>query len=390
MTPAARVAAAIDVLDRWEAGEDRAEPLLRRWGRANRFAGSGDRRALADIVYECLRRRRSLAWLSGAVGGRAMTHGLALASGWPVGAIFSGEGHAPAALSAEELEGRAPDDAPDPVRFDHPDWLEAPLKAALGPRYAASMAALGVRAPVDLRANRLKGGRVAALEALAGAGIAAAPLEAPDAIRCPPGARIAASRAFSEGLVEPQDEASQAGAAFAAPRPGETVLDFCAGGGGKSLAFASLMGGEGRIVAHDSAPGRMRDLPARAARAGASIEIAPDLAALDGLRSRVDLVFVDAPCSGSGAWRRDPEAKWRLTPQILATRLDEQRAAFKGALAYLAPGGRIVYATCALLAEENGAQARWMAAEHGLKLDAELSRAPDEGADGFYAARLIR
>lgn len=390
MTPAARVAAAIGVMDRWEAGEDRAEPILRRWGRSNRFAGSGDRRAIADIVYDCLRRRRSLAWLSGASGGRAMAHGLALASGWPVDAIFSGEGHAPARLSADEMTGRAPGDAPDPVRFDHPDWLEAPLKTALGACYAASMAALGARAPVDLRANRLKGGRVAALEALAEAGIEATPLYGPDAIRCPPGARIAASRAFIEGLVEPQDEASQDGAAFAAPVAGETILDFCAGGGGKSLAFASLTGGGGRIVAYDVAPGRMRDLPARAARAGAVIEIAADIAALAGLRGRADLVFVDAPCSGSGAWRRDPEAKWRLTPAMLSTRLDEQRAAFKGALDYLAPDGRIIYATCSLFIEENGAQARHLAAEQGLQLEAELIRTPDKGADGFYAARLTR
>lgn len=388
MTPAARAAAAIGLLDDWLAGAGRAEPLLRAWGRANRYAGSGDRRAIADIVYDGLRRRRSLARLSGAAGGRGIVHGMALAEGWPVGDIFSGARHAPAPLTPEEA--RAPEGAPpDPVRFDHPDWLLAPLRDSLGPRYEAAMTALGARAPVDLRANRLKGGRDAALAALAADGIEAAPLGPDDAIRCPPGAPVARSRAYLDGLVEPQDEASQAGAGFAAPRAGELVLDFCAGGGGKALAFASLTGGAGRVIAHDVAPGRMRDLPARAARAGARIEIA-DAAGLAALKGAADMVFVDAPCSGSGAWRRDPEAKWTLTPERLAARIADQRDAFAAALDCLRPDGRIVYATCSILRAENGDQARALAVRHGLALEAELIRLPDEGADGFYAARLTR
>ncbi|MFV0474845.1 MAG: RsmB/NOP family class I SAM-dependent RNA methyltransferase [Pikeienuella sp.] len=388
MTPAARAAAAIGILDALIAGEGRAEPLLRAWGRANRYAGSKDRRAVADIVYDGLRRPRSLGWRSGASGGRGIVHGLALAEGRGVEEIFSGARHAPSPLVDEERRAPA-GDPPDPVRHDHPDWLLAPLRESLGARYGACLMALGGRAPVDLRANRLKGGREAALAALAEDGIAAEPLGAADAIRCPPGAPVARSRAYRDGLVEPQDEASQAGAAFAAPAPGETVLDFCAGGGGKALAFASLMGGRGRIVAHDVAPARMRDLPSRAARAGARIEIA-DAAGLGRLKAAVDLVFVDAPCSGSGAWRRDPEAKWSLTPETLDRRIEDQRAAFAAALDYMRPGGRIVYATCSILAAENGAQARALAARHGLTLEAELIRLPDEGADGFYAARLAR
>lgn len=360
------------------------EPLLRGWGRANRYAGSGDRRAVGDIVYTCLRRRRSLGALSGATGGRGLAHGLALSEGWPVEEIFSGVGHAPAPLTEAEAAGRRRA-APDPVRFDHPDWLEPILKEDLGARYAAVMEALSHRAPVDLRVNRLKAGRDGVLSALAADGVDAAALPTPGAIRCKPGARVAGSRVLVDGWAEPQDEASQMAAALAAPAPGETVLDFCAGGGGKAIAFTSLMSGRGRVIAHDVSPIRMRDIPARAARAGAKVEIA-DGAALGALRGACDLVFVDAPCSGSGAWRRDPETKWRLTPDLLATRIADQRAAFAAALAYLKPGGRIAYATCSILSAENAAQADLFQREHRLTEIARMRHLPDEGADGFFCA----
>ncbi len=388
MTPSARVAAAIGLLDRWAEGGARAEPMLRAWGRANRYAGGGDRRAIADLVYDGLRRLRSLAHLSGAEGGRAVLHGMALEAGWDLDALFCGGRWGPEPLT--EAERAAPlGPAPDPVRLDHPDWLEARLKASLGARYEASMLAMRARAPVDLRVNLPKGGRAAARAALAKEGIETEELAEPGALRAAPGAPVARTAAWDAGLIELQDEASQAGASFGAAAPGETVLDFCAGGGGKALAFASMMGGRGRIVAHDAAPVRMRDIPARAARAGARIEIA-DRAALTGLRDRCDLVFVDAPCSGSGTWRRDPEAKWRLDEARLAGLVAAQQEATADALAYLAPGGRLVFATCSILDEETAGAARAIASAHGLILETEMRRLPDEGADGFYAARLTR
>ncbi len=380
MTPGARAAAAIEILDAWEAGAGRAEPLLRAWGRASRFAGAKDRRAVADIVYDCLRRRRSLAARSGARGGRGLVLGLALAEGWSLETVFSGEGHAPAPPSAAELSGW--EGAPPP---DHPDWLEPLLRESLGPDYDTAMAALAARAPVDLRVNRLRTDREGARAALAAEGIETAPLPEPDALRAPPGAPAARSRAYLGGLVELQDAASQAGAAFAAPQPGETILDFCAGGGGKALAFASMTGGRARILAHDVAPARMRDLPARAARAGAKIEIVGG-EALAALRGACDLVYVDAPCSGSGAWRRDPEAKWSLTPERLSALRAAQQDAFAAALAHVRPGGRIAYATCSVLSAENQAQAAAFSAEYALPAPEEMTRWPGEAGDGFYCA----
>ncbi len=386
MTPAARAAAAIALLGEVEASATPAERVLAGWGRSNRYAGSGDRAAIADLLFECLRRRRSLAWPLRDAGARAVVIGALSDRGADPAALFDGGRHAPSPLSAAERAALAapPPPPPDPVRLDYPDWLDGALRLSLGADFEASMGALRSRAPLDLRVNALRSTREAARAALAEQGVASDPLAlAPYALRAAPGAPVARTAAYAEGLVELQDAASQAVAAFAEARPGETVLDFCAGGGGKTLALAGAMAGRGRLIAHDAAPRRMADLPSRLARAGARAEIV-GAGDLDALAGRCDMVLVDAPCSGSGAWRRDPAAKWRLTPARLAELVALQRAILAQAARCVRPGGRLVYATCSILAAENEGQVdRW---PDGAS--ATLVIRPSQGADGFFAARL--
>lgn len=401
MTPAARLSAAIEILDHWLESGAPIDRILVDWGRARRFAGSRDRAAIADHVYEILRRRRSLLWPLGLEeSGRSLVLGLVRAQGEDPEALFAGEGHAPAALTAAERKALAAprplEAAPDPVRLDWPDWLWDEAQASLGARTAANLQALQGRAALDLRANLLLASREGAQAALRDEGIETRPLPlCATALRAPEGAKIQTTRAYQEGLVEIQDAGSQAVAAASAPRAGEVVLDYCAGGGGKSLALAALMGGEGRIYAHDISARRMADLPIRAERAGARILLRPDLRGLEGA---CDHVFVDAPCSGSGAWSRNPDAKWRLTPQSLAALNRLQLEILEDSVRFLRPGGRISYVTCSLFAAENlRILEAFLARNRGLSaLGAGPQDDPqgwrltpfDQDTDGFYLARI--
>lgn len=384
MTPAARAAAAIEVLDLWEAGDQRAEKVLRDWGRANRYAGSGDRRAIGDLVFTCIRRRRSLLTTHGATGGRGMILGLVMDESADPADIFSGAKYAPAPLTASE-SAQPTSPASDPEKFDHPDWMEASLKASLGTGYSDVMSALQSRAPIGLRVNRMKATVAEAADALSNDGVEtiSSTLD-PDALIAPPGARIAQAEAYLNGMVELQDPASQAAARLPGAKPGETVLDYCAGGGGKTLAFAAHMEGKGRLIAHDISPDRLKQTAIRAERAGVQVECrdAEDMA---GLKGACDLVFVDAPCTGSGSWRRDPEGKWRLTADEFASMQALQREVFASALGYVAPGGRLAYATCSVFAEENEDLANWALAQFpDLEPGAGLNLVPAELNDGFY------
>ncbi|MGD9917844.1 MAG: RsmB/NOP family class I SAM-dependent RNA methyltransferase [Paenirhodobacter sp.] len=388
MTPAARLSAAIAILDATLSGEP-AERALTNWGRASRFAGSGDRAAVRDHVFDALRCRGSYAALGGSLSGRGLILGLARAQDLPIATLFTGEGHAPAPLDAAEEAALA---APAPeaaalARLDWPDWLRPALEADLGAAFDTISALMRARAPVFLRVNLARTDRAAAQRELAAEGIESAPHPlAESALEVIAGARrIQASAAYREGRVELQDAASQAMIAAVPEAPGLRALDYCAGGGGKALALAARMP-DARIVAHDIDPGRMRDLPARATRAGATIALARPGAITGGF----DLVLVDAPCSGSGTWRRTPEAKWRLTPQRLSDLVDLQAEILTQAARHVAPGGALLYMTCSLLARENAAQVARFAAAEGWQVTQARQLTPCDGGDGFFGALLTR
>lgn len=384
MTPAARHAAAIGLLDRVLGGEA-AEKALTSWARGSRFAGAKDRAAVRDLVFDALRRRASWAALGGALTGRGLILGGLRERGQDPGEVFTGEGHAPAPLTpAEAAAGRAPGRL---EALDCPDWLAPDLEAGLGPDFARVMAALRDRAPVQLRVNLRKAGREAAARRLADEGIATAPNPlSPTALDVTDGARrLQSCSAWAEGWVELQDAASQAVADTLPVAAGARVLDYCAGGGGKTLAMAGRA--DAAFFAHDAAPARMRDLPARAARAGVPVRLIDDPAAA----APYDLVLCDVPCSGSGAWRRAPEGKWRLDRAGLDRLIAAQAAILDAAAPLVAPGGVLAHATCSVLEAENAAQvAAFLARTPGWRQAGAWRWLPGDGGDGFYVAHLTR
>lgn len=389
MTPAARVQAAIELLDAIAAGRP-AEAALTGWARASRFAGSGDRAAVRDHVFTALRRWRSSAALGGAETGRGRMLGCLRAQGIDPATLFTGQGHAPAPLGPAEVAHLAtPPHLPELVALDCPDWLAPQLRDSLGESFAPVMAALQERAPVFLRAHAGRGGRDAARAALAADGIETRdhPL-ASTALEVTAKARaLRASRAYADGLVELQDAASQAVIEALPPLRGLRVLDYCAGGGGKALAMAAQ--GAAQVLAHDAAPARMSDLPARAARAGAAIAVC-DAAAV-AQAAPYDLVLLDVPCSGSGSWRRAPEGKWSLGPERLAALCRTQAEILDAGARLVAPGGWLAYVTCSMLRAENDEQiAAFMARTPGWSVQRSLRLTPLDGGDGFFMSLLTR
>lgn len=385
MTPAARIDAAIGILDAILAGQP-AEPALLGWARASRFAGSGDRAAIRDLVFEALRRRDSLAALGGSLSGRGLMIGLLRLRGEDPDEVFTGQRHAPPPLLAEERAAGVGPEAADALN-DLPDWIWPDWQASLGPDARTAAEAMRSRAPVWLRVNprRATPDEVRAELTRDGIETEATP-DLPTALRVVAGERrIAGSTAYREGKVELQDLSPQLACAALPLQAGARVLDYCAGGGGKSLALAARA--DIALTAHDAAPVRMADLPARAARAG--IEIA--IASQGQLGRDYDLVVVDVPCSGSGTWRRTPDAKWRLDPAGLDRLIRTQAGILRDVAPMVRPGGHLAYMTCSLLAQENAGQiADFMRETAGFSQEFERKWLSPQGSDGFYLSLLRR
>jgi 16S rRNA (cytosine967-C5)-methyltransferase len=407
MTPGARLSAAIEVIAEIEARRRPAADALKDWGLAHRFAGSGDRAAIAGLVYDALRRRASSAYVMGDDGPRAVLLGMLRLErkldAATIARLVDGTRFAPSPPSDDErarLDAASLDGAPSAIAGDYPEWLDPHLARTFGEERAAEGAALASRAPLDLRVNMLKSERDKAAAALADL--------APQPTRWSPvGLRIVlaadakspavhAEPAFIKGMVEVQDEGSQIAALLTGVKPGEQVVDLCAGAGGKTLALAAAMENHGQIYATDLDKRRLAPIHSRLERAGAHNvqvrtrkSIGNELADLHG---RMDLVLIDAPCIGTGAWRRNPDAKWRVRPGALAERVKEQAAALDRAAELVKPGGRIAYVTCSVLAEENGDQVRGFLArqrDFAVAPPAEVANTLGERAYLFRRAVLI-
>lgn len=378
MTPAARLTAAITVLDAILSGQP-PEGALTAWGRASRFAGSGDRYAVRDLVFDALRCKRSYAALGGAMTGRGLILGGLRAKGGDVDGLFTGQGHAPALIDDADQSR----DGNFLERLDCPDWLAPALQESLGAAFAETMHALQSRAPIYLRVNRLRSDVATARDMLLRDGIETQLTDiAKNALQVIEGERkIQTSDAYLSGLVELQDASSQAVIEALDIKQNSRILDYCAGGGGKTLALACF----GPVDAFDAAPNRMRDLPERAARAGAEVRI------IDQPKGLYDLILVDAPCSGSGSWRRDPAGKWALNAARLTDLCRIQAEILDKTATYLAPNGVLAYATCSLLAGENEQQISGFLARHPCFVTLKMHRfSPLSGGDGFFLAVLTQ
>ncbi|MBS0471031.1 MAG: RsmB/NOP family class I SAM-dependent RNA methyltransferase [Proteobacteria bacterium] len=411
MTPAARIQAAIDILTELAKTDQPADRLIRDFFRARRYAGSKDRAAVIDRVYDVLRHRQAFAWRMGSESARALVLASVLEEGGDPDLLFTGSTFAPRQLDEDEERQRKHPPAAEPplhVVGEFPPFLEGELKRAFGNRLLHELAALSERAPVDLRANSLKATRDEVLGVLRGEGFDVTPAPyAPDGLRLPSGSSgLDRTTAFTNGWFEIQDEAAQIASLLAGAKPGMRVLDMAAGAGGKTLALAAAMRNEGEIVANDPRISALKQLNLRAVRAGVTcvrIEKEP--------RGAFDIVFLDAPCSGSGTWRRQPEQRWKLTPKVLAERMAKQDELLDRAAPLVKPGGRLVYATCSILPSENQDRVAVFRERHPGFVVARADNVWREsagtdalpgmgeffaaspystGTDGFFAAVLVR
>jgi 16S rRNA (cytosine967-C5)-methyltransferase len=433
MTPEGRLAAAIDLLHAaLEQPRRPADAIASEFFRARRYIGGSDRRAVSDLAWGVLRQRLRLEWWLGEVGARATPRLLTLAhmvlveglkpgeaakrfegGRYGAGALDIGEQGVARALSGKPLAGK---EMPEGPRLNLPAWALPGLRRRFGDRLAEEALALEGKAPLDLRANRLLTTREAARAALAAEGFAAEPTPfALYGLRLPGRAAVMAGEAFRTGLVEVQDEGSQLIAALVAARPGMRVADCCAGAAGKTLAMAADMENKGRITACDVSAPRLEGALKRLRRAGVHNAETHLLTPGDRWAKRraggFDRVLVDAPCTGTGTWRRNPDARTRTGEADLAELLMKQREILDSSAQLVRPGGRLIYATCSLLPEEDEVQVEGFLERHPGFTPVPLARAWAEaglpglppcpgpwmalspaahGTDGFFAAVLDR
>ncbi len=440
MTPGARLQTAIDLLAEIAATPRPADAVASAFFRARRFIGSKDRSAVAETVFTVLRCDARLRWwltrtgcpdptdararviAHAILGERATESGRRSAS---VARLFDGDGRfTPASFNpaearlAEALDQHTLEHPgmPEAVRVECPEWAESRLRRALGGRFVPELEAMTGPAPLDLRVNPLRAGRESVLAGLAAAGISGHACRlSPFGIRVDGRPAIAALQLFQSGAIEIQDEGSQLVALLADARPGQQVVDFCAGAGGKALAMAAAMNNRGRLIACDVLGNRLKRAAERIRRAGLhNIETRTLSSARDPWVKRhkgsFDRVLVDAPCSGTGTWRRNPDSRWRPLGPGLDQLLPLQAELLDSAARLVKPGGRLIYATCSLLLEENEDQIDAFLAGHpdfAPLPQAEVwpaimgSPSPLEGrwlrlsparheTDGFFAAILVR
>lgn len=424
-----RIAAAIDVLADLETHRRPVAEALKAWGLANRFAGAGDRAAIGNLVYDALRRKSSHAYALGSETPRALVLSVVVRE-WgedieKLNASFSGDRFAPTPISDDEAARLTAADplagAPDHVRGDVPEWTVPHLAESFGEGWVEEARALSGRPPLDLRVNTLKTTRERMLRSLDHLKPDETQL-IPNGIRFPAGERdsrtpnVQIEEGYLTGGFEVQDFGSQIVAELAGAKPNEQVLDLCAGAGGKTLAMAAAMQNRGQVFAYDSDRARLAPIYDRLKRAGArNVQVRPPKpGALDDLIGKLDRVVIDAPCTGSGTWRRQPTAKWKLPPEQLAQRVEEQRQILIHGATFVKPGGHLVYITCSVLPEENQRQivaflathpdfgaipanTLWMSHFAGAKVRARFS--PEggvaltphaTGTDGFYCSVLVR
>ncbi len=425
MTPSARVAAAIEILEEIARGDAPADAVLKNWTRTHRFAGSKDRRAIRELVYRDFRKGAQLRWLAGALDAdpgspRARTIiSCELEGAGTAKARFDGTKYGPDELTEPEaaLVARLHEDNPGPA----PDWVRAECPEALFGMFASQwpgasfdeVNALNERAPVDLRVNALRGSREDAQAALTAAGYETEPTPfSPWGLRGSEHTNFSALTPFRDGLVDPQDESSQLVTQLVGAAPGMSVIDLCAGAGGKALALSAAMENDGQIVACDTSAARLSRMEPRRARLGAeNIRTQPVEAGVvpDGLGGWADRVLVDAPCTGSGTWRRSPELRWRTTPDDIAAYAAVQSDLLLTAAQMVKPGGRLIYAVCSVFNAEGRDVAHRFAANDsrfqpvavsavlGADLAGRLGAEDDmiltphrHGTDGMFAAVFER